>query len=81
MTSPEQKATIRQGWIQTSVILLGLLSTIVLFYSKLDAKADVALDKASRAELKAEAVEKDVGAAKEELVRIRTILDERLPKK
>jgi len=80
-TMADSGATVKQGWIQTIVILLGIVVTTLLAYSKLDAKADTALDRASRAETKAERVESDMATAREELVKIRTVLEERLPRK
>jgi hypothetical protein len=81
MSNTDEKATVKQGWIQTGVILLGVVVSTLLAYSKLDAKADTALDRASRAETKAERVEADMATAREELVKIRTVLEERLPRK
>jgi len=81
MTSGDTGATVRQGWIQTAVVLLGVVATTLLAYGKLDAKAETALDRASRAETKAERVESDMATAREELVKIRTVLEERLPRK
>lgn len=75
------RTQVRQGWIQTSLIVGTTLGGILWAWGKLDAKAEKALDKASNAETKAESVERDTKADHEELVRIRTILEERLPKR
>jgi hypothetical protein len=52
-----------------------------MVYSKLDNKASIALSKAKDAEHKAERVENTVNGMQRELVKIRTVLEERLPKK
>lgn len=86
MTVSSEIGQTRQGWIQTVVILIGLLATILLTFSRLDAKADDALKTAGRAEgvaadsiRRAQEVKDSIAPLREELVRIRTILDERLP--
>lgn len=71
----------RQGWIQTAIIVGATMGSVFLAYGKLDARADKALDKATNAENKAAEVEKNQNSANLELVRIRTLLEERLPKK
>ena len=83
-----EKQLARQGWIQTTVVCLVTLASVLGGYFKLEAKADVALSKAAEAEGKAQKVEDKTTTVDErtrvmenELVRIRTILDERLPKK
>lgn len=70
-----------QGWLQTTIILLTFLIGGTLAFAKLDALAQEALKTANRAELKADDVDKRSHESSQELVRIRTILDERLPKK
>ena len=74
-----ERAAVRQGWIQTSLILVGMVTTVMLTFARLDAKADDALKTATRAESKAASVESQSNAMTLELTRIRTVLEERLP--
>ena len=81
MTTDTERAAVRQGWIQTTLILVGMVTTVLLTFAHLDAKADEALKTATRAETKAQTVEQQSNEMTNELTRIRTILDERLPQK
>lgn len=78
----------RQGWIQTGLIVVTTIVTITLGYARLDAKANEAIGiatsakgTAATAETHASNVETMSQSMSVELMRIRTILDERLPKK
>ena len=79
MTAEPERTLLKQGWIQTGVLLVGMIATVLLTFSRLDAKADVALSTAVRAETKAIEVDDRTHDMKNELTTIRTILDERLP--
>jgi hypothetical protein len=71
----------KQGWLQAGLVVLAMVCTVLLTYAKLDARADTALATAVRAETKAAMVEATAIEMKNELIQIKTILDERLPKK
>lgn len=82
------KQVVRQGWIQSVVVVITLLTALVGVYVNLKQDAQAAMNTADKAEKKAEHVEGEVNKIREEgidmgkeLVRIRTILDERLPPK
>lgn len=77
--SETDRALARQGWVQTGLIMTTMISTVVLTFSRLDAKADVAMATAVRAEVKAADVDLRTHEMKNELVLIRTVLEERLP--
>lgn len=79
MTTDAERASVRQGWIQTTLILIGMVTTVLLAFSRLDAKADVAMATAVRAEVKASDVDQRTHEMKNELTAIRVLLDERLP--
>lgn len=81
MANSNDRQQTTQGWLQTTIILLTFLIGGTLAFAKLDALAQEALKTANRAELKADDVDKRSHESSQELVRIRTILDERLPKK
>lgn len=81
MPSETDRQIVRQGWLQVGIQSLVILAAIAGMYFKLEARADNALEKASNAEAKAATVENRVNDATIELTRIRTILEERLPKK
>ena len=74
-----ERAIVKQGWIQTAALFIGMVATVLLAFSKLDAKADVALTTAIRAETKAADVDQRTHEMNVNLAMIRTILDERLP--
>ena len=79
MTTDAERAAVRQGWIQTTLILVGMVTTVLLAFSRLDAKADTAMATAVRAEVKASDVDQRTHEMKNELTAIRVLLDERLP--
>lgn len=81
MANSNDRQQTTQGWLQTFVIIVTFIAGGALAWGKLDALASKALETATRAEVKAEDVDKRSHDAAQELVRIRTILDERLPKK
>lgn len=88
MTGSPDGQMAKQGWIQTGLIVITTIVTITLGYAKLDAKANEAIGVATRAEgtaknaeTHASNVETTSSSMSLELMRIRTILDERLPKK
>lgn len=72
--------------ISTVVLVATFLGSLSAVWAKLDKKAGIALSKASNAETKAQhveniavAVQRDQTTMQNELTRIRTILEERLP--
>ena len=95
--TPATRSDLRD-WIRTALVIATFLATMLLAFTRLDAKADDALGTADRAETKAASVEADVkalagalaaqttvtaekmAALNAELVRIRTVLEERLPR-
>lgn len=79
MSQNPEKTLVRQGWLQTGLVLLTLIATVLLTFARLDAKADTAMATAIRAEIKAVDVDSRTHEMKTELVAIRTVLEERLP--
>ena len=83
-----EEQLVRQGWAQTAVAVLSLGGLLLAAWTNLSSEARAALNKADNAEQKAKHVEGEVDKIKEsnvdmgkELIRIRTILEERLPNK
>lgn len=81
MAADDTKQQTRQGWTQTFVIIGSVLVTGALAFAKLEALADKALETGIRAETKADAADFRLRDQMNELTRIRTVLEERLPKR
>ena len=79
MPNETERIAIRQGWIQTAVVLVTMIATGLLTFARLDAKADTAMATAVRAETKAVDVDSRTHEMKNELTAIRVVLEERLP--
>jgi len=90
--TPADKQMAKQGWLQLVLQLIVIVGSGFLAFSSLSARADTALEKATEAKIKAAEVESDMKTLLKELAlqrldtntemtRIRTILEERLPKK
>ena len=71
----------KQGWIQTFVIVVSLVGTIMWVFSDVKATATNALEKANEARSDIKTINWNVYETKLAVSRMETIIEERLPSK